>query len=152
MNLKKLKRFVDRQKVAFICSIDAENFPNIKAMLKPRKRIGLTEFYFSTNTSSLRVKQYQENPHASIYFYHKGIIKYEGLMLIGTMKVICDQKIKSELWRPGDRIFYKKGVSDPDYCVLQFSAVKGRYYCDLKTEALDAAMLDTGLGPVTSTV
>ena len=31
----------------------------------------------------MRVKQYQENPNASIYFYHKGLIKYEGLMLLG---------------------------------------------------------------------
>jgi general stress protein 26 len=87
----------------------------------------------------MRVKQYRENPNASIYFYHKGIIKYEGLMLLGKMEVLTDQNIKSELWRPGDRIFYKKGVTAPDYCVLKFSASKGRYYCDLKTETIDAS-------------
>jgi len=139
MNCKQLEKFIDKQKVSFICSVDNEQFPNIKAMLKPRKRIGLTEFYFSTNTSSMRVKQYRENPNASIYFYHKGIIKYEGLMLLGKMEVLTDQNIKSELWRPGDRIFYKKGVTAPDYCVLKFSASKGRYYCDLKTETIDAS-------------
>ena len=139
MNCKQLEKFIDKQKVSFICSVDNEQFPNIKAMLKPRKRIGLTEFYFSTNTSSMRVKQYRENPNASIYFYHKGKIKYEGLMLLGKMEVLTDQNIKSELWRPGDRIFYKNGETDPDYCVLKFSASKGRYYCDLKTETIGAA-------------
>ena len=139
MNCKQLEKFIDKQKVSFICSVDNDQFPNIKAMLKPRKRIGLTEFYFSTNTSSMRVKQYRENPNASIYFYHKGIIKYEGLMLLGKMEVLTDQNIKSELWRPGDRIFYKNGETDPDYCVLKFSASKGRYYCDLKTETIGAA-------------
>lgn len=34
----------------------------------------------------------------------------------------------------GDTIFYKKGVTDPDYCVLKFTAETVRYYCDLKTE------------------
>ena len=140
MDFKKLEKFLSRQKVSFICSIDSENFPNVKAMLKPRKHIGVKEFYFSTNTSSMRVKQYQENPNASIYFYHKGLIKYEGLMLVGKMEVISDQKIKSEIWRRGDKMFYKKGVTDPDYCVLKFSATKGRYYCDLKTENLDGAL------------
>ena len=48
MDLKKIENFIDKQKVSFICSIDDENCPNIKAMLKPRKRIGLKEFYFST--------------------------------------------------------------------------------------------------------
>ena len=35
------------------------------------------------------------------------------------------------------KLFYKKGVTDPDYCVLKFTATKGRYYCDLKTESFD---------------
>ena len=138
MDFKKLEKFICRQKVSFICSIDNEQFPNVKAMLKPRKHVGLKEFYFSTNTSSMRVKQFQENPKASIYFYHKGIVKYEGLMLVGNMEVLTDQKIKSELWKPGDKIFYKQGVTDPDYCILKFTAAKGRYYCDLSTENLDS--------------
>lgn len=55
-------------------------------------------------------------------------------MLTGTMEVLEDAAIKRDLWRVGDRIFYKKGVTDPDYCVLKFTAIKGRHYCDLKTE------------------
>ncbi|MBP5577824.1 MAG: pyridoxamine 5'-phosphate oxidase family protein [Treponema sp.] len=135
MDLKKLEKFVARQKVAFICSVDAEGFPNVKAMLRPRKVDSFKEFYFSTNTSSMRVKQYLENPKASIYFYHKGLIRYQGVMLKGTMEVLTDQKSKDMIWRRGDSLFYKKGVTDPDYCVLKFSASSGRYYCDLKTES-----------------
>ena len=134
MNLKKIEKFINKQKVTFLCSIDDENYPNVKAMLKPRKRNGLKEFYFSTNTSSMRVKQYQNNPNASIYFYHKGLIKYVGVMLKGKMEVLTDQEIKNMIWKTGDTMFYKKGVTDPDYCVLKFTAFSGRYYCDLKTE------------------
>ena len=97
MELEKIVKFIDRQIVSFICSIDKENFPNVKAMLKPRKHNGIKEFYFSTNTSSMRVKQYQDNPNASIYFYHKGLIKYEGLMLIGKMEVLTDQETKNSI-------------------------------------------------------
>ena len=39
------------------------------------------------------------------------------------------------IWRRGDTMFYKGGVTDPDYCVLRFTAESGRYYCDLKTES-----------------
>ena len=137
MDLNKIEKFIDKQKVSFICSIDEDNYPNVKAMLKPRKRNGLKEFYFSTNTSSMRVKQYQDNPKASIYFYHKGLIKYEGVMLKGKMEVLTDQEIKEMIWKKGDTIFYKKGVTDPDYCVLRFKAENGRYYCDLKIENFD---------------
>lgn len=137
MNLKKIENFIDKQKVAFICSVDDENYPNVKAMLKPRKRNGLKEFYFSTNTSSMRVKQYQSSQNASIYFYHKGLIKYVGVMLKGKMEVLTDQETKKMIWRRGDTIFYKKGVTDPDYCVLKFTAASGRYYCDLKTDSFN---------------
>lgn len=76
MNLKTIKNFIDKQKVSFICSIDNENCPNVKAMLKPRKRNGIKAFYFSTNTSSMRGKQYEDNPNVGIHFYHKGLIQY----------------------------------------------------------------------------
>lgn len=134
MDLHRIEKFIGRQKVSFVCSVDGEGFPNVKAMLRPRKHAGLKEFYFSTNTSSMRVRQYQQNPNASIYFYHKGLIRYTGVMLKGTMEVLTDQGIKDELWRPGDTMFYRQGRTDPDYCVLKFTAQSGRYYCDLKTE------------------
>lgn len=137
MDLAKIEKFISRQKVSFICSIDSENYPNVKAMLKPRKRNGVKEFYFSTNTSSMRVKQFLENPNASIYFYHKGLIKYVGVMLKGKMEVLTDQDSKNMIWKRGDTLFYKKGVTDPDYCVLKFSASSGRYYCDLTTESFE---------------
>ncbi len=108
MDLKKIENIIDKQKVSFICAIDDEGYPNVKAMLKPRKRNGLKEFYFSTNTSSMKVKQYQDNPNASIYFYHKGLIKYVGVMLKGKMEVLTDQETKNMIWENGDTFFYKK--------------------------------------------
>lgn len=137
MDKDRIIGFIKKQKVSFVCSVDETGFPNVKAMLKPRKQVGLKEFYFSTNTSSMRVKQYLDNPNASIYFYHKGIVRYEGVMLTGTMEVLTDQKTKDMIWRKGDTMFCKEGVTDPDYCVLKFTAKSGRYYCDLKTESFD---------------
>jgi general stress protein 26 len=134
-SIEQIIEFIKKQSVSLIASVDEDGFPNQKAMLKPSKIEGTKHFYFSTNTPSMRVAQYRKNPKASIYFYHKGLIKYEGVMLIGTMEVLEDPKIKKELWRTGDRIFYPGGVTDPNYCILKFTAERGRYYCDLKTES-----------------
>ncbi len=131
---EQILEFIQKQKVAFIASIDSEGFPNMKAMLTARK-IEDNCFYFTTNTTSLRVSQYRKNEKASIYFFSRGRFRYEGVMLIGTMEVLEDAETKREIWRTGDTMFYKKGVTDPDYCVLKFTATKGRYYCDLKTES-----------------
>lgn len=131
-----IMEFIKKQKTAFIASVDGDGFPNVKAMFAPRKIEGNC-FYFSTNTSALRSRQFVENPKASIYFYARGRFKYEGVMLTGTMEVLQDEAIKREIWCTGDTIYYRQGVTDPDYCVLKFTALKGRHYCDLKTESFD---------------
>lgn len=137
MNIDAILKFIRKQKVAFICSVDEEGFPNVKAMLKPRKIEAGHIFYFSTNTSSMRVKHYLSNHNACIYFYHKGLIKYTGVMLKGKMEVLTDQNTKDMIWRKGDTMFYKGGVTDTDYCVLCFTATSGRFYQDLKTESFE---------------
>ena len=123
---------IDKQSVAFVASVDSDGFPNMKAMLAPRKREGITEFWFTTNTSSARVKQYLANPKASIYFYDKRF--FRGAMLYGTMEVLTDADSKELIWQEGDEMYYSQGVTDPDYCVLKFTAVKGRYYSNFKSE------------------
>jgi general stress protein 26 len=137
INLEKIKRFITKRRFSIIASIDKEDFPNVKAMLRPRKIEGIKTFYFTTNTSSIRTQQYRENPKACIYFVRMGLIKYQGVMLRGTMEVVETDEVKREIWRFGDKMFYPKGVTDPDYCVLKFTATFGRYYCDLKTESFE---------------
>ena len=133
---EKIFEFIGKRGVAFIASVDEAGFPNMKAMLPPRK-IEENCLYFTTNTSSLRVSQYRENPKASVYIFEKGRFRYEGVMLIGTMEVLEDAETKEEIWRTGDTMYYKKGVDDPDYCVLKFTALRGRRYCAFKSESFE---------------
>jgi len=123
---------IDKQGVSFIASVDNGGYPNMKAMLPPRKREGLKTFWFSTNTSSMRVAQYRSNPNASVYFYDKRF--FRGVMLIGTMEVLEDAESKEMIWQEGDTTYYPQGVTDPDYCVLKFTAQTGRYYSNFKSE------------------
>lgn len=130
-----LESLIDRQAVAFVGSVDAEGFPNMKAMLAPRIRKGLEVFYFTTNTSSMRAAQYRRNPKASIYFYDG--TSFEGLMLRGTMEVLDDAASRRLIWREGDTEYYPLGVDDPDYSVLRFTALKGRYYSNFHSENIE---------------
>jgi general stress protein 26 len=129
---KTIGNLIERASVAIISSVDNEGFPNTKAMLPPRVREGLKHIYFSTNTSSRRVKQYTENEKACVYFFDKRF--YRGVLLKGTMKVLQDSGAKEMIWRDGDELYYPEGVTDPDYCVLKFTALQGRYYSNFKSE------------------
>lgn len=133
--VKTIGNMIDIQGVAFISSVDGEGFPNMKAMLPPQKREGLKIFYFSTNTSSKRVSQYRENPKSSIYFCDKRF--FRGVMLRGTMEVLEDAQSKEMIWQEGDVLYYPEGVTDPDYCVLKFTAHSGRYYSNFKSEDIE---------------
>lgn len=130
--IKTIGNLIDKQGVAFISSIDKNGYPNTKAMLPPRKREGIKTFYFTTNTSSMRVNQYYEDPKACIFFCDRRF--FRGVMLIGTVDVLTDNKNKEMIWQPGDTMYYSKGVTDPDYCVLRFTAREGRFYSKFKSE------------------
>lgn len=129
---KTIGNLIDKQSTAFISSVDGEGFPNTKAMLAPRLREGLRTFYLTTNTSSMRVAQYRENPKACLYFCDKRY--FRGVMLIGTVEVLEDEASKELIWQEGDTLYYPLGVTDPDYCVLRFTAHKGRYYSNFHSE------------------
>lgn len=139
---KTIGNIIDKQKICFISSIDEDGFPNTKAMLQPRKRNGIKEIYFSTNTSSLKVKSFRNNPKACIYFCDRRF--FRGVMLKGTIEVLEDQPTKDMIWEKGDTVYYKKGVTDPDYCVLKFTSVSARYYSNFKSENIDIQEQDNG--------
>jgi general stress protein 26 len=129
---KTIGNLIDRASVSIIGSVDGDGFPNSKAMLPPRKREGIRHIFFTTNKSSLRTRQYLHNPKACVYFFDKRFFK--GVMLKGTMEVLQDSATKEMIWKPGDEMYYAKGVTDPDYCILKFTAQNGRYYSNFKSE------------------
>jgi pyridoxamine 5'-phosphate oxidase len=129
---KTIGSMIGKRKLALISYIDSEGFPVSKAMLAPREREGIRTFWFSTNTSSNKVKAFRKNPKASIYFVDTRF--FRGVSLSGTVEVLETAQAKERLWRTGDTLYYHGGVTDPDYCVLKFTAEKGRYYSNFKSE------------------
>ena len=126
---------IDKSSLTQICYIDEGDYPITKAMLKPREREGIKVFWFSTNTSSNKVKFLKENPKASIYFVDKRF--FRGVSLIGTIEVLETIEAKERIWQEGDTTYYQGGVTDPDYCVLKFTTLKGRFYSNFKSEDFD---------------
>ncbi len=125
-------KMIDKASVSFLSYVDGDGFPITKAMLRPRERNGIKEIWFSTNTSSNKVRFFKENNKASVYFVDRRF--FRAVSLVGTVEVLETPEAKERLWQVGDKMYYKEGVTDPDYCVLKFTAVKGRYYSNFKSE------------------
>jgi len=126
---------IDKQSVSFISSVDETGYPNTKAMLAPVKREGIKTFYWHTNSPSIRIKQYRNNPKACIYFYDKRF--FRGVMLKGTMEVVEDKGIKAEIWKDEFSMYYTGGMDGEDFIILRFTAENGRYYSNFKSEDFD---------------
>lgn len=122
---KIIEDLVDRQEVCFLSFIDSSGSPTTRAMLNPRKRQGLKEFYLTTNTASQKVQALLSNPKAGLYFYNRQL--YCGMAFTGSVEVIYDQAIKNEIWHDMDTIFYENNT-DPNYCVLRFTAQRVRFF------------------------
>ena len=130
-----ISNMADKSANAFICYIDEDGCPVTKAMLKPPEHEGSKTFYFTTNTSSNKVKCFKLNPKASIYLVNPRF--FQGASLTGTMEVLETTEAKERIWREGDEMYYPEGVTDPDYCVLKFTATKGRFYSDFHSDDFD---------------
>lgn len=125
-------KMIDKAGTSFLSYLDKDGFPVTKALLNPRERNGIKEIWFSTNTSSNKVACFKENKKASVYFIDKRF--FRGVSLIGTVEILETADAKERIWRDGDEMYYKMGVTDSDYCVLKFTALKGRYYSNFKSE------------------
>ena len=125
---KTFGNLIDKCSVTQFCYTDKDGYPVTRAMLKPRERHGLREFYFTTNTSSEKVSALRKNPRAGIYFVDRRF--FRGLSLAGTAEILEDPAVKKRIWRDGDEQYYRGGVADPDYCVIRITVRKIRYYSD----------------------
>lgn len=119
----------------FILScVGGDGYPLTKAVVPGKYRDTLDEMYFCTNTSSKFAAEISKNPKASVYFYSRKLI-WEGCQLKGNMEIVSDIKIKEKYWQNKFKSAYpEKSFTDPDFCVLKFTPVSGRFYSWFKPE------------------
>lgn len=125
----------DKQNLSFIGSVDENGFPQIRAMLRPRKREGIKTIYFSTNTPTNKVRHFTQNEKACVYFCDSA--SFQGALLVGTMEVLDMPEYKEMLWQDGDEMYYPGGVTDPNYCVMRFTALFCRKYDNFQSDSFD---------------
>lgn len=136
MNIKDAVKIIQSSECAQIATFgkeETEGFPEIRALLNlanPKKYPKLKDkaisvdgetltIYFTTNTSSRKVRQIRENKKVCLYFVLPK--KFKGVSAIGTVEEVTDQTVKEDFWQTGWYIYYHKGAKDPDYTLLKFT-------------------------------
>ena len=124
------KEILPKTKVGYLATIDANGFPQIRAidnLRSPDRFFHAAQFlaeqdnsidiYISTNTSSTKVKEMKENSAVSIYFCLSD--EFKGIMIQGFAEEITDLEFKKKIWCDGWEMFYPKGYSDPDFTIIR---------------------------------
>lgn len=145
-NIEIIENIIRRQNISFISSVDENGYPNTKAMLAPVKQEGIQTFYWHTNSLSVKIKQYRNNPKACIYFCDEH--SFEGVMLKGIMEVVDDLDTKKAIWKDEFSIYYQDGVDGGDFTLLRFTAESGRYYSNFNSTSFAIGKEDNANDPI----
>jgi len=127
--------FITSQKISYLSTINEQKTPETRAMLnlssasefpnlKKFARTGT--IYFTTNTSSSKMRHIAKNVNASVYFGDNNT--FQGLLFTGKIEIVNDKKAKLALWQDSWTMYYPAGPGDSEYQILKFSAKKYKYY------------------------
>lgn len=122
---KEIPRLRKESQIAYIASIDEQGYPVMRGMLV-LETDSLHVQYFSTNTSSRKVKQLLNYPKASVYYVDND--NYKSVLFKGEIEVVRDEESRKLIWKEGFERYYTKGIDDPDYSVLKFTAESGFFF------------------------
>ena len=143
---------IRRSKIAVLSTINGtdssnEGYPESRALLNlanPGQYPALKDkilvedgplvLWFSTNTSSNKVRQVAENPRVGLYYCIPE--EFKGLWIQGDMEIVKDPAEKERLWVEGWEMYYPKGKTDEDYCLLKLVAKRMRLYGNLSVADL----------------
>jgi general stress protein 26 len=122
-----------------LTTIDKSGFPSTRAMLNLRNKqeypslTALYELeknpltvYLTTNTSSEKIGEIQQNGNACLYFCNPQ--SFHGALLQGTIEIVTDKEFRQKVWQKGWEMYYPAG--DSDYSVLRFVPNKLKVYAD----------------------
>lgn len=134
MELQQLKasivEWMETTPAVYLTTIGGDGYPHIRAMLNLRNRIQYPNqihlyadhqddlmIYFSTNTSSNKLRQIESDPKVSVYYCHPE--EFKGVMLAGEVEIVDDPNVREALWNEGWERYYPSGPNDPDHTVLR---------------------------------
>jgi len=131
--IEQAERLYKKVNTFMLTCVGSDGYPLTKAVVPGKHRESLKELYFCTNTSSKFVAEINKNPKSNVYFYSRKIIWFKGCLLKGNMEIVTDMGIKEKYWQSMFKNAYpQKSFTDPDFCVLRFIPISGRFYADFK--------------------
>lgn len=126
MTTEEIMNLINRSLFADLGYVDADGRVSIRRVFCTWHK-GLGRHLISTNTSSAHVQALLADGR-NVCLYVADSERFEGVCLYGTAAVHFEAEFRELLWHEGDEKYYPGGVTDDDYCVIEFAAQSAYYY------------------------
>jgi general stress protein 26 len=110
---------------------NSKQFPELVEFMSKHNELTL---FFTTNTSSDKIKHIMNNPKVSVYYCDT--ILYQGFMCQGEIEIVRDKEIRHAIWHEDWKIYYPEGEDSEDYSVLRLKPNYIKWYYNLQQSDL----------------
>ncbi|MFH0733023.1 MAG: pyridoxamine 5'-phosphate oxidase family protein [bacterium] len=144
--LKQGKELIEKADAVFLTTIDVNGYPSTRAMLNLRnkkqfpglisffEKVKDTEIYFTTNTSSTKIKEILFDQNVSAYFCDAN--SWLGMMYQGKIEIVKDKNIKNAIWQDNWDMYYPGGKDSDDYAILKLEPKLIKSYYQFKQTSI----------------
>jgi len=115
--------------VAYIAKIDDKGYPRVST-ISSIKTEGIRKVWFSTGLNSGKVRFFKQNNRASVCYHEGG----NNITLIGDIEILTTPELKEQLWKDWFIKHFPGGITDPNYCILEFTAKEAVFWIDNQYE------------------
>ena len=115
--------------VAYIAKIDDKGYPRVST-ISSIKTDGIRKVWFSTGLNSGKVRFFKQNNRASVCYHEGG----NNITLIGDIEILTTPELKEQLWKDWFIKYFPGGITDPNYCILEFTAKEAVFWIDNQYE------------------
>ncbi len=145
---RKVLELVETAEVVYLTTIGEDGYPHTRAMLNLRNREQYPRqaelfaahaddlvTYFTTNTSSSKVRDAGADPRACAYYCHPR--RFRGVALVGDLEIVMHADIRHAVWHEGWVRYYPGGPDDPDHSILRLRPRYATGWYESETFRLD---------------
>ena len=124
-NVQEAKRLLTQDKAIFLVTVGEDGRPDTRAMAAVEAE-EIKTIWMMTGKCSGKYQQLLKNQNCMIYATDlEDGQNYLELRLWGKIEILDDPESRARAWRDDYTVYFSEGQSDPNLCVLKFTADSG---------------------------
>lgn len=130
--ISRAEAIMKESETAVIALVDENGFPRAST-ISSLKTEGVRHAWFSTGLGSGKARCIRLSDRAGLCYCDGD----NNVTLMGTIEILTEPGIKKEMWVDWFINHFPGGVTDPEYCILKFTAEKAVFWVDSKYMEVD---------------